>query len=110
MAAYDLPAMIEHVVRTTGVKKVHYAGHSQGSLIGFAGFSSNHTLAAMIKRFYALAPVAKVRHIRSPIRLFAPFAHDLPVSDVSLCVGGGVCVCVRACVHACVCVHVCVCV
>lgn len=77
MAAFDLPAMVDHVVRTTGVKQVHYIGHSQGTVMGFAGFSANHTLAAFIKRFYALAPVAKVRHIQSPLRLLSPFADDL---------------------------------
>ena len=87
MAVHDLPAMIDHVVRTTGVKQVHYAGHSQGTLMAFAGFSINHTLAAMVKRFYALAPVVKLRHIASPLRLFAPFAKDLPVSDVFLMLG-----------------------
>ena len=89
MAAFDLPAMIDHVVRTTGVKQVHYAGHSQGTVMGFAGFSSNHTLAAMVKRFYAMAPVAKVRHIESPIRLLSPVAKDLAVSDVSVTVCWG---------------------
>lgn len=85
MAAYDLPAMIDHVVRTTGVKQVHYLGHSQGTAMGFAGFSSNHTLAAMVKRFYALAPVTKVRNITSPVRLLAPFANELAVSLLLLC-------------------------
>ncbi|KAK7113543.1 gastric triacylglycerol lipase-like [Littorina saxatilis] len=80
MAAYDLPAMIDHVVRTTGVKQVHYLGHSQGTAMGFAGFSSNHTLAAMVKRFYALAPVTKVRNITSPVRLLAPFANELALA------------------------------
>ncbi|XP_025087222.1 gastric triacylglycerol lipase-like isoform X2 [Pomacea canaliculata] len=77
MAAYDLPAMLDYVTRTTGQKQVHYVGHSQGTLIGFAGFTSNKTLAAMVKQFYALAPVAKVHHIESPIRLLAPFAKDI---------------------------------
>lgn len=80
MAAYDLPAMFDHVTRTTGQTQVHYVGHSQGTLIGFAGFTSNKTLAAMVKQFFALAPVAKVYHIKSPVRLLAPWARDINVS------------------------------
>ncbi|KAK7502443.1 hypothetical protein BaRGS_00006396 [Batillaria attramentaria] len=66
MGAYDLPAMFDHVTRVTGQQQIHYVGHSQGTMIGFAGFSTNVTLAAMVKRFYALAPVARVGHIRDP--------------------------------------------
>ena len=84
MTAYDLPAMVDHVVKTTGVKQLHYVGHSQGTVMGFAGFSTNHTLAAYIKRFYALAPVAKVTHIKSPIRYLAPLANEFEVSTLSL--------------------------
>ncbi|KAK7502357.1 hypothetical protein BaRGS_00006310 [Batillaria attramentaria] len=46
MAAYDLPAMFDHVTRMTGQQQIHYVGHSQGTMIGFAGFSTNVTLAA----------------------------------------------------------------
>jgi predicted alpha/beta hydrolase len=80
MALLDLPAMITYVTRTAGVKQVHYLGHSQGTVMGFAGFSSNHTLASMVKQFYALAPVAKVGHIESPIRLLSPLASNVEVS------------------------------
>ena len=43
-------------------------------MIGFAGFSTNATLASMVKRFYALAPVAHIGNIKSPLRLLAPYA------------------------------------
>ncbi|KAK7502358.1 hypothetical protein BaRGS_00006311 [Batillaria attramentaria] len=87
MAAYDLPAMFDHVTRVTGQQQIHYVGHSQGTMIGFAGFSTNVTLAAMVKRFYALAPVARVRHIDSPIRLLAPFANDIAAAFEFLGIG-----------------------
>lgn len=80
MALFDLPAMVEYVIRKTGAKQIHYLGHSQGTIMGFAGFSSNHTLAAMVKQFYALAPVAKVKNIQSPIRLLAPFANEVALA------------------------------
>lgn len=62
MAEIDLPAMIDHVLKITGQQQVFYVGHSQGTLIGFTGFSSNQTLAKSIKTFFALAPVYTVAH------------------------------------------------
>ena len=39
MAAIDLPNMIDYVLNKTGQESVFYFGHSQGSIIGFTGFS-----------------------------------------------------------------------
>ena len=80
MAALDLPAMVDHVLRVSGAEHVQYVGHSQGTMMGFAGFSSNATLASLVKRFYALAPVAMVANIESPVKLLAPYATDIGVS------------------------------
>ena len=77
MAALELPAMVDHVLRVSGAEHVQYVGHSQGTMMGFAGFSSNATLASLVKRFYALAPVA---NIESPVKLLAPYATDICVS------------------------------
>ena len=34
MAMYDLPAMINFVLRKTGQKQIYYVGYSQGATIG----------------------------------------------------------------------------
>ena len=39
MAAIDLPNMIDYVLNKTGQESLFYFGHSQGSIIGFTGFS-----------------------------------------------------------------------
>ncbi|XP_067671210.1 lysosomal acid lipase/cholesteryl ester hydrolase-like [Haliotis asinina] len=104
MAKYDLPAMIDYILRTTGQPQIHYVGHSQGTLIGFAGFSQNKTLGQLVKTFIALAPVATVGHIKSPIRLLAPiskeigavfelFGHGefLPSTEITTWLAKGVC-------------------
>lgn len=38
MVKFDLPAAFEYISKETG-KKIHYIGHSQGSLIMFAALS-----------------------------------------------------------------------
>ncbi|XP_015414318.1 PREDICTED: gastric triacylglycerol lipase isoform X2 [Myotis davidii] len=68
MAKYDLPATIDFIVKKTGGQEIHYVGHSQGTTIGFIAFSTNPKLAKKIKAFYALAPVATVKYIKSPLK------------------------------------------
>lgn len=38
MAKYDLPAAFDYINNVTG-KKIHYIGHSQGTMIMFAALS-----------------------------------------------------------------------
>uniref|UniRef100_A0A7S0A2Z0 Partial AB-hydrolase lipase domain-containing protein n=1 Tax=Pyrodinium bahamense TaxID=73915 RepID=A0A7S0A2Z0_9DINO len=63
MARYDLPAEIDYVLARTGVARLAYVGHSQGTIQAFAGFSRNRTLAERVGVFVALAPIAYNRHI-----------------------------------------------
>ncbi|XP_068748614.1 gastric triacylglycerol lipase-like [Montipora capricornis] len=69
MARYDLPAMLEYVLQTTSQTSLHYVGHSQGTTMGFAEFSTNKELAGKVAKFYALAPVATIGHAKSPLFL-----------------------------------------
>ncbi|XP_066204733.1 gastric triacylglycerol lipase-like [Saccopteryx leptura] len=71
MAKYDLPATIDLILQKTGQEKLHYVGHSQGTTIGFIAFSTNPKLAKRIKTFYALAPVATVKYVTSPLNKLA---------------------------------------
>ncbi|XP_064397366.1 putative lysosomal acid lipase/cholesteryl ester hydrolase isoform X2 [Halichondria panicea] len=63
-AALDLPAMINYVLNTSQQSDLFYVGHSQGTIMGFAGFTINQTLAKQIKTFFALAPVTTVKYIK----------------------------------------------
>jgi len=73
MAKYDLPAVINYVIGKTNVSKINYVGFSQGSLIGFTGFSSYPDLAKLIKGFYVMGPVYTLKYSDSPVKYVAPF-------------------------------------
>ncbi|XP_068738414.1 lysosomal acid lipase/cholesteryl ester hydrolase-like [Montipora capricornis] len=66
MAQYDLPAMLKFVTTKTAQSSLYYIGHSQGTTIGFAEFSTNKELAKMVKTFFALAPVGTIGHTKTP--------------------------------------------
>ncbi|KAK3596369.1 hypothetical protein CHS0354_036921 [Potamilus streckersoni] len=76
MAKYDLPATINYILKMTGAQQLYYIGHSQGTEIGFAQFSQDQDLGKKVKLFIALAPVAFLKYIKSPIRYLLPFASD----------------------------------
>lgn len=79
MAAHDIPAMVNYVLASTGNSQIYYVGHSQGTLVGFAQFSEDLEFAKKIKMFFALAPVAHVGNIKSPIRTLAPYVDPINI-------------------------------
>lgn len=79
MAKYDLPAMVNFVLKKTGQPSLHYAAHSQGSLIAFAELSRNKDLAKKIKAVFALGPVAYLGHMKSPLKYLSDFVAELEV-------------------------------
>lgn len=72
MIAIDLPTMIDYVLKKTGHKNLFYVGHSQGTMIMFGLLSSKPEYNKKIRLFSALAPVAFLTHLTSPVRLVAP--------------------------------------
>ena len=69
MANIDLPAMINYILNITHQPKIAYAGHSQGTMIAFAQFGNpNSVIARNVSFWAALAPVAHVGHLTSPLR------------------------------------------
>ncbi len=48
MAEYDIPAMVEYILDVTGNTELSYVGHSQGTLIAFAKFSSDIEFAKKV--------------------------------------------------------------
>ena len=62
-ALYDFPAMIEYVLKETNHSQLFYVGHSQGTMMAFAGLSNNTQLQTKIKINFALAPITRIRHV-----------------------------------------------
>ena len=77
MAHYDMPATVDKIHAVIGAKQIYYVGHSQGTMIAFAGLSENKDLASKIKLFVALAPAAYLGHLKSPIRLLTTLPDNV---------------------------------
>ncbi|CAL4072034.1 unnamed protein product, partial [Meganyctiphanes norvegica] len=77
MAKYDLPAMLDYVLEQTDVEKVRYIGHSMGTTVFFALMSSQPSYQDKVSSMIALAPVATVQHIQSPIKYLAPLVNEI---------------------------------
>ncbi len=72
--------MLDYVLKVTGKEKLFYVGHSQGTIMGFAGFSFNQSLAQHVQTFFALAPVATVKYIKGAFKLISDFSTEVDVS------------------------------
>jgi len=58
MGKYDLPAQIDYVLSTTGVKTLSYIAHSQGTSQMFSALAEGHgDLDKKVNLFVALAPI-----------------------------------------------------
>lgn len=56
-----------------------YVGHSMGTTMNFVLLSEKPEYNDKIRLFVALAPVAYMSHIKSPIRFLAPFSKEYEV-------------------------------
>lgn len=58
IALYDVRASVEHVLKATGHKDLHYIGHSQGTTVAFILMSEAPESNAFFRSATMLAPVA----------------------------------------------------
>jgi len=77
MAKFDLPAMVDYALNVTGQKQLYYVGHSEGTMLIFAGLSENSELNKKIKTAFALAPVARLEHASSPITYLSILENEI---------------------------------
>ncbi|CAH0700808.1 unnamed protein product [Spodoptera exigua] len=75
---YDLPAMIDYVLKETKVPKIQYIGFSQGTTVFWVLMSTRSEYNEKVAAMQALAPVAYIGNIKSPlIKAIAPFTNSL---------------------------------
>lgn len=48
MAAYDIPASVDYVLKVNGARSLVYVGHSQGTTIGLAAMAQSNKLQAKV--------------------------------------------------------------
>lgn len=87
MAYYDLPASIDYILQTTGADDLFYVGFSMGTTNFFAMMSERPEYNEKVRVMAALAPVAFMDHMKSPIRELAPYSNDLDTVLTLLGVG-----------------------
>jgi lysosomal acid lipase/cholesteryl ester hydrolase len=72
IAQFDVPAVVDHVLKTTGRQTVAYIGHSRGTGAMFAAMSMFPSLNQKVKPFIALSPVVFAKHA-------SPLIFNLPI-------------------------------
>lgn len=79
ISQFDLPATIDYIMELKDDKdvKIDYIGHSMGTTVLFALLSTKTEYNKVLRAGYALAPVAYMSDIRSPIRIIARFANNI---------------------------------
>ncbi|KAL8199501.1 hypothetical protein R6Q57_013069 [Mikania cordata] len=69
IAAHDLPAVIGFIFQQTG-QRIHYVGHSLGTLIALASFSEGKQIDKM-KSAALLSPIAYLSHMTTALGVIA---------------------------------------
>lgn len=72
----DLPAMLDYVREGTGVERLHYVGHSQGTTAFWVMASMRPEYNERILSMNALAPIAYLSRVRSPFLRAMTLALD----------------------------------
>uniref|UniRef100_A0A1I7XLU9 AB hydrolase-1 domain-containing protein n=1 Tax=Heterorhabditis bacteriophora TaxID=37862 RepID=A0A1I7XLU9_HETBA len=84
MARFDLDAMIDLVLNKTCQENLYYIGHSQGTLTLFAKLSLDKLFSKKIRKFFALAPVARISHVQGMFHYLGEIHDQFNVSsDIS---------------------------
>lgn len=75
---YDVPASIDYINDLTEANnEIIYIGHSMGTTVLFVMLSTRPEYNQKLRAAFALAPVTYMSDIKSPIRLLAPYSHDI---------------------------------
>ena len=73
--------MLDRALQVNQQDQLYYVGHLRGTMMGFAGFTTNKTLATKVKKFFALAPVATTKDMRQLFHYMSEFYKEIEVVD-----------------------------
>lgn len=76
---YDLPAMVDYILRVTGQKKLSYVGFSLGCTVFYVGANLRPELNDKVEVMISLGPTARVKGMDNVFSLVAPFSTPLKV-------------------------------
>ncbi|XP_054743582.1 lipase 3-like [Anastrepha obliqua] len=83
---YDLPASIDYILAQTDREKLQYIGHSQGTMTFWIMCSEHPEYSEKIILMQALAPVAYIKHSKSPVLNFLAYFQE-PISILLKLIG-----------------------
>jgi len=76
-ASIDLPSMVDYVLNQTSQSQLYYIGHSQGTVMAFAGLSENMELQKKIKMVFALGPITRMVHVNKVVTWVASWRSKM---------------------------------
>jgi lysosomal acid lipase/cholesteryl ester hydrolase len=80
MGLYDLPAMIDYIIKKSNVGKISYIGHSQGTAQFFSAFTLNpQYFQSRINGFIGLGPITSLNNLKST---FLKFVAEYKIDSV----------------------------
>lgn len=75
---YDLPAVIDYIIGVKGKEvKIDYIGFSMGTTVLFSLLSTKTEYNDVLNAAYALAPIAYMSDVRSPLHLLSKYSNKL---------------------------------
>jgi len=78
---YDIPAMVDYALTTSGQSQLDFVGHSMGGGAFYTFLSFHPQYAAKIRSMIGLASAAFISHARSPLRPLANLVGTYPASN-----------------------------
>lgn len=83
MGVYDLPIVIDYILAMTHQAKLSYIGHSMGTTMFWVLLSERPEYNDKIQMMIAMAPIAFINHVKSPvIRFLSTISDPLAVNDI----------------------------
>uniref|UniRef100_A0A2H8TE46 Lipase 3 n=1 Tax=Melanaphis sacchari TaxID=742174 RepID=A0A2H8TE46_9HEMI len=76
MGTIDLPNTIDYILDKTGEPDLNYVGHSMGTAIFYVLCSERPEYQDKVRSMAAMAPIAYLNHVKSPIMTFLSSVAD----------------------------------